>query len=152
MGILNKLFGSSGNSKEDKADNYFQKSGSNINDGELKLAIRNLNKAIELDPSNGLYFYNRGTVKKMIQDFEGAIQDLTSSIDLKTKDIKFNFIKEAYFNRAMSKFHLQDLTGAKKDNEKARELGYDLIQVNQLEEYIKEVKDIGYDVFMKEWE
>ena len=152
MGILNKLFGSSGNSKEDKADNYFQKSGSNINDGELKLAIRNLNKAIELDPSNGLYFYNRGTVKKMIQDFEGAIQDLTSSIDLETKDIKFNFIKEAYFNRAMSKFHLQDLTGAKKDNEKARELGYDLIQVNQLEEYIKEVKDIGYDVFMKEWE
>ena len=88
----------------------------------------------------------------MIQDFEGAIQDLTSSIDLKTKDIKFNFIKEAYFNRAMSKFHLQDLTGAKKDNEKARELGYDLIQVNQLEEYIEEVKDIGYDVFMKEWE
>jgi tetratricopeptide (TPR) repeat protein len=152
MGILNKLFGSSGNSKEDKADNYFQKSGSNINDGELKLAIRNLNKAIELDPSNGLYFYNRGTVKKMIQDFEGAIQDLTSSIDLETKDIKFNFIKEAYFNRAMSKFHLQDLTGAKKDNEKARELGYDLIQVNQLEEYIEEVKDIGYDVFMKEWE
>jgi tetratricopeptide (TPR) repeat protein len=152
MGILNKLFGSSGNSKEDKADNYFQKSSSNINDGELKLAIRNLNKAIELDPSNGLYFYNRGTVKKMIQDFEGAIQDLTSSIDLKTKDIKFNFIKEAYFNRAMSKFHLQDLTGAKKDNEKARELGYDLIQVNQLEEYIEEVKDIGYDVFMKEWE
>ena len=152
MGILNKLFGSSGNSKEDKADNYFQKSSSNINDGELKLAIRNLNKAIELDPSNGLYFYNRGTVKKMIQDFEGAIQDLTSSIDLKTKDIKFNFIKEAYFNRAMSKFHLQDLTGAKKDNEKARGLGYDLIQVNQLEEYIEEVKDIGYDVFMKEWE
>jgi tetratricopeptide (TPR) repeat protein len=152
MGILNKLFGSSGNSKEDKADNYFQKSSSNINDGELKLAIRNLNKAIELDPSNGLYFYNRGTVKKMIQDFEGAIQDLTSSIDLETKDIKFNFIKEAYFNRAMSKFHLQDLTGAKKDNEKARELGYDLIQVNQLEEYIEEVKDIGYDVFMKEWE
>lgn len=152
MGILNKLFGSSGNSKEDKADNYFQKSSSNINDGELKLAIRNLNKAIELDPSNGLYFYNRGTVKKMIQDFEGAIQDLTSSIDLETKDIKFNFIKEAYFNRAMSKFHLQDLTGAKKDNEKARGLGYDLIQVNQLEEYIEEVKDIGYDVFMKEWE
>ena len=152
MGILGKLFGSSGNSKEDKADDYFQKSGSNINDGELKLAIQNLNKAIELAPNNGLYFYNRGTAKKMIRDFEGAIQDLTSSIDLKAKDLKFNFIKEAYFNRAMSKFHLQDLKGAKKDNEKAKGLGFDLGQVNQLEEYIEEVKDVGYDVFMKEWE
>jgi tetratricopeptide (TPR) repeat protein len=152
MGILDKIFGSSGNSKEDKADDYFQKSSSNMNDGELKLAIQNLNKAIELDPNKGLYFYNRGTVKKMILDFEGAIPDLTLSIDLKTKDIKFNFIKEAYFNRAVSKFHLQDLKGAKKDNEKAKGLGFDLRQVNLIEVYIEEVKDVGYDVFMKEWE
>ena len=41
MGILGKLFGSSGNSKEDKADDYFQQSGSTLNDGEINLALQN---------------------------------------------------------------------------------------------------------------
>ena len=95
MGILGKLFGSSGNSKEDKADDYFQKAGSNFNDGELKLGIQNLNKAIELDPNNGLYFYNRGTAKKMMLNFKEAIPDLTKSIEL-----NFNKAENAYFNRA----------------------------------------------------
>jgi hypothetical protein len=58
----------------------------------------------------------------------------------------------AYFNRAMSKLHTQDLEGSKKDNRKAEELGFDEDGVEQLDEWIETVEEIGYDAFNEQWE
>ena len=58
----------------------------------------------------------------------------------------------AYFNRAMSKLHTQDLEGSKKDNRKAEELGYDEYQVEQLNEWLDSVEEMGYDEFSKQFD
>ena len=142
MGILEWLFG-----EKKKADDYFQKSGENFNDGDLELGIQNLSKAIELDSTNAMYYYNRGTAKKMMLDYKSAIPDFTKAIDL-----KFESLEMAYFNRAMSKLHTQDLEGSKKDNRKAEELGYDEYQVEQLDEWLDSIEEMGYDEFSKQFD
>lgn len=133
--------------KKPSAEDYFQKSGINFQNDQIQLGIENLTKAIELDPKNGIYFYNRGTAKKTILKYKDAIPDLTKSIDLKIDNLK-----DAYFNRAMSKLHTQDIEGAYKDNEKAKELGYDLNQIALLKSWLDKVKVIGYETFSKQME
>lgn len=110
-----------------EAEEHFQESGKNINNGDIQSAIKNLSKAIELDPVNGLYYYNRGTAKKIMLDYELAIPDLTKSIELNIEHLEM-----AYFNRAMCKFNTQDIKGSREDNKKARELGYDEYEVEVL--------------------
>ena len=133
--------------KKSSAEDYFQKSGINFQNDQIQLGIENLTKAIELDPKNGIYFYNRGTAKKTILRYKDAIPDLTKSIELKIDNLK-----DAYFNRAMSKLHTQDIEGAYKDNEKAKELGYDLNQIALLKSWLDKVKVIGYETFSKQME
>ena len=52
----------------------------------------------------------------------------------------------------MSKLHTQDLEGSKKDNRKAEELGYDVYQVEQLNEWLDSVEEMGYDEFSKQFD
>ena len=142
MGIFDSIFGN----KKTDADDYFQKAGDNFNEGDLESGIDNLSRAIELDPANAMYYYNRGTAKKMMLDYKSAIPDFTKAIDL-----KFESLEMAYFNSAMSKLHTQDLAGSMSDNKKAEELGYDKYQVEQLEEWLDSVEEIGYDEFSKQY-
>ena len=113
----------------------------------MKKGIKSLDKAIKLDEKNPKYFYNRGTGKKMILDYKSAIPDFTKAIKL-----KFESPEMAYFNRAMSKLHTKDLEGSKKDNKKALELGYDEYQVEQLDDWIDSVTEMGYDEFMNQFD
>ena len=145
MGIFNKLFGE--NSKEEKAKDHFKKSGEHLNSGNYESGINELSKEIELNPTNSLYYYNRGTAKKMMLNYIAAIPDLTKAIELNLENAE-----NAYFNRALSRFHTQDITGAKLDTQKAKALGYRLEEIEQLEEWIIEVEEIGYDDFIKQWE
>lgn len=145
MGILNKLFRE--NNKEEKAEEHFKKSLEHLNFGDFELGINELNKAIELNPTSSIYYYNRGTAKKMMLNYKEAIPDLTKSIEL-----NFNKAENAYFNRALSRFHTKDIAGAKLDNQKAKALGYRPQDIEELEEWIIEVEDIGYDKFIKQWD
>ena len=129
-----------------EAEEHFQESGENINNGDIQSAIKNLSKAIELDPVNGLYYYNRGTAKKMMLDYELAIPDLTKSIELNIEHLEM-----AYFNRAMCKFNTQYIKGSREDNKKARELGYDDYEVEVLDGYIDAVEELGFDEFMNHY-
>jgi len=36
-------------------------------------------------------------------------------------------------------------------NEKARELNYEVVQIDQLEKWVEKLEDIGSDVFIKQW-
>lgn len=146
-------------SQNTSADDYFKQSLDYFNLGvandpltsqgtsEIKKGIKSLDKAIKLDDKNPKYFYNRGTAKKMILDYKSAIPDLTKAIKL-----KFESPENAYFNRAISKLHIQDLEGSKKDNKKALELGYDEYQVEQLDDWIDSVTEMGYDEFMNQFD
>ena len=50
------------------AKNFFDK-------GDFANALNDLNKAIELQSNNGIAFLNRGIVKEMLRDVDGACED-----------------------------------------------------------------------------
>ena len=69
MGILGKLFGSSGNSKEEKAEDHSKKSGEHFHSDDFESGINELNKAIELNPTSRSIFWNsRKKIKKTKND------------------------------------------------------------------------------------
>ena len=128
-----------------EAEDYFQESFENIDNEDFHLAIENISKAIEIDATKGLYYYNRATVKQTMFDYELAIPDYTKSIDL-----KYENSEEAYFNRARCKMHIQDIKGAKVDAMKLLELGHSE-WCEQLEYWIDSLEELGYDEFVKEF-
>lgn len=143
----------------DNADDYFKNSLDHFNLGiandpltsegasEMRKGIKLLDRAISLDDKNPMYFYNRGTGKKMILDYKSAIPDFTKAIKL-----KFESPEMAFFNRAMSKLHTKDFDGSRKDNKKAAKLGFDIFQVDQLDDWLDEVEEFGYEALMERYD
>ena len=94
MGIFNNLFGE--NNKEEKAEDHFKKSLEHLNSGNFESGINELNKAIELNPTSSIYYYNRGTAKKMMLNYKEAIPDLTKSIQTIVPRISFEMTGMSY--------------------------------------------------------
>lgn len=67
------------------------------------------------DPENASVFYNRGNAKSKLQDYIGAIEDFTLSIELNPKS-------DAYNNRGIAKARLNDHKGAEQDFTEAIDL------------------------------
>ena len=68
---------------------------------------------------------------------------------------QFNLLilkQELFYLQKNTLAHTKDITGAKLDNQKAKALGYRLEDIEQLEEWIIEVEDIGYVKFIKQWD
>jgi tetratricopeptide (TPR) repeat protein len=88
-------------------------------------ALIDYNKALDLSPALDIY-NNRGTVKKGLNDYYGAIADYDIAIRLSPKN------PAAYINRGLAKQKLGDKNGMCMDWSKAGELGeivaYDLIK------------------------
>ena len=148
MGIFDWISGKSKQSKNSvvknsEAEDYFQESFENIDNEYFHSAIENISKAIEIDATKGVYYFNRASIKQRVFDYELAIPDYTKSIDL-----KFEHIEEAYFNRAMCKIHIQDIKGAKVDAMKLLELGHSE-WCEKLEYWIDSLEELGYDDFIK---
>ena len=70
-------------------------------------------------------YYNRGTVKVPLKDYNAAIADFTKAIEL---DPNYT---DAYYNRAISKYYANDLIGACKDAKKVENLGRNFIKMIQ---------------------
>lgn len=79
-------------------------------------AIKDYDKAIELDSSDSFYYYNRGISKVEIKDNKGAMKDYNRAIELDP-----NYVY-GYNNRGILKKDLGDVEGAMKDYNKAIEL------------------------------
>jgi len=126
-----------------EAEDYFQESFKNRDNEDFHLAIENISKAIAIDPTKGVYYFNRAAVKQTMFDYESAILDFTKSIDL-----KFEHLEAAYFYRAKCKIYIQDIKGAKVDTMKLMELGH-LEWVEQFEYWIDSFEELGYDEFIK---
>ena len=92
-----------------------------------KEAIADYTKAIEIndwfDNPNSIFqpvaYEGRASAKLELKDYKGAILDYNNAIILSPS------WSDAYYNRAVSKYYLDDMNGACKDARKAQELGFD---------------------------
>jgi tetratricopeptide (TPR) repeat protein len=92
---------------------------------DLKLALTYADVAIDLDETNSVAFDTRGEIKYNLEDFNGAIIDFSSALEIDDK------IKNSYLIRGKSYLKIKEMTKACDDWEKAGKLGvaeaYELI-------------------------
>lgn len=80
-------------------------------------ALKDLNKAIQLQADNIMALYNRAMTYAVMEDYEPAIRDLDEVLRINTQDVW------AYVSRGWYKYeHSNDLEGAISDQTKALEL------------------------------
>lgn len=115
---------------------YYKLGKLNAENKDFKGAIINFTKAIEIEDQKNLqalaiYLLERGNSKERLNDFRGAISDLTSSIDyLKVyiltssnpNENTIDVIRIIYTSRAYAKLGMEDLNGALLDVNEALEL------------------------------
>ncbi len=66
----------------------------NIQDGDFKNAIENINKSLELKNDWETPYFYRGVANEALKNYDEAILDYTKSINLNDK------MTDAYYNRA----------------------------------------------------
>jgi tetratricopeptide (TPR) repeat protein len=97
---------------------YFSRGNFKRRIKNLKDALSDFDKAIELYPSFAEAYYKRGNVKILLGDNEGAIRDYDKAIELDPN------LAEAYNNRGITKIKSGDENGGNLDFLKAGMLGY----------------------------
>ena len=85
--------------------------------GNLKGAIADWTKAIEIYPKYALAYYNRAIAKHELQDYQGAIDDYTKAIELNPE------LYQPYTNRGITLELIGNLKDACRDWKKAVDLG-----------------------------
>jgi len=98
---------------------YFDKALADWRKGNSDNAIVYFNKAIEHEPEWASAFYNRGLVKRDINDIDGAIADMTRAIEFNPE------FADAYLNRGRLKRRKEDFEGAIQDFNEAIKLAPD---------------------------
>ena len=84
--------------------------------GDLQGSLRDLDRAIDLDPRDAEARNLRGEVKRDLGDYAGAVADCDAALDI------LPGYTEAYFNRGAAWCALGNLDGATSDLDKAIEL------------------------------
>ena len=97
-------------------DDYFYRAYDKHRKGDLRGAIADYTKAIEIDPNYANAYVDRGVAKDDLEDYYGAIADYTKVIEIDPNEAK------AYYNRGNSKGNLEDYKGAIADYTKAIEI------------------------------
>jgi len=95
---------------------YMGRGEENLKLGEYQKAIDDFSKAINLNPEEGLYFYNRANAYLDINQLELAISDYTNSID------KNPYYLNAYINRGIAYSEKDEPINALYDFKKAYSL------------------------------
>ncbi len=89
-----------------RADHYFNLAGIKINAKDYNEAISHLDKAIQLNPEESIYFIGREAAKDIVGNHNDALEDYDQAIKLDPEDIF------AYDTRADVKTHVGDYEGA----------------------------------------
>jgi tetratricopeptide (TPR) repeat protein len=92
--------------------------------GQYSAAIRDFDKAIQLEPDDAEAYNNRGVAKKKLRQYLAAIRDYNKALQLKPDHA------EAYINRGNAKLDLEQYTAAINDYDKAIQLR--LYNLNQI--------------------
>ena len=114
--ILLPIVSCSNNNK--KNEEYLELGYENIVGGDYNAALKNFNKAIEIDPQSVEAYNNRGIVLGILGDHFRAIQDFNMAIDLNPFD------SEAYKSRGISKLYLNQKESGCLDLAKAERMGF----------------------------
>lgn len=81
--------------------------------GDLEGALKDLNKAAELDPKSSIIYNNRGSVNKALKQYRAAELDFSAAISYDTRN------SNAYYNRALLRQRLSRNKEAYEDMSKA---------------------------------
>jgi tetratricopeptide (TPR) repeat protein len=101
------------NCSSQNAIKYIHSGDSKLNLGDIKEAIIDYNKAIEIDPNFAEAYINRGNAKSKLQDYIEAIADYTKALSINPSLVL------ALSNRGRCKLELKDYIGALNDCNKA---------------------------------
>lgn len=94
-----------------EAEEYRAEGDFKIANGDYEGGILDYTMALELEPYDNLVYVARGTALYNIGDYEAAIADFTKSIEFD----EMEFTAESYYRRALSKFQMDNNTGALED-------------------------------------
>jgi tetratricopeptide (TPR) repeat protein len=83
--------------------------------------VADFGKAIALDSSKAVYYFNRGSVYNRQKKFRDAIDDLTKAIELGTDTV----LAQAYYQRAAANYQLSRNREAVDDLHKCLDLNPD---------------------------
>ena len=119
----------------DKADKLYEEAKEDYQAGGYKLAIEKLDKAIELNDVEAMYFYERGHAKDELEDYKGAEEVFTEAIRSAMWEEQ-DLIGLSYYARAYVRLDLGNKKGACEDWTKAVEMGVENA-AEALEEYFK---------------
>lgn len=114
MPEVNRLFNYS---LSDLGNFYFGEAGQFIKNGNNLDALLCYNKALSFD-KNPRYYNNRGCLYHKMENLESAIEDYTKAIMLNTN------CGEYYYNRGGAYYAVKRNNEAKRDLERASELGF----------------------------
>lgn len=120
---------------------------------DLKGALEDYDKLIELEKNNAIFYNNRGNLKDELLEASQALLDYNQAITLKSD------YKNAYYNRAIVYYHLEEWQNSKDDflkvltlepNDKEAFFGLGLVNIklNQKEEgckALKKAQDLGVE-------
>jgi len=107
-----------------RGETYFSMASIKFHNSDFQGGIKDLDKVIKIglvgDTSYSMYnaFYFRGSYKSILKDFEGAIEDFSSAIELEPHN------GEVYFERAEARLELGQNDLAAEDKFNAMKLGY----------------------------
>ena len=102
--------------RQEEAKKYADMFDFNIQEGNWEEALKNMNKAIELDAYNSSYYYQRGNLKFNLEDLQGALADINKALELNPNIAKY------YMARGAVKAMYNNFMGAFEDINKAIEL------------------------------
>lgn len=136
--VLNSIFLFSQNTNEKLSqDNIelkklIEKADKLNENGMYEKAIELYSTALSFNENVGKIYAKRATSFYLMQDYENAIKDFSKVIESNPKNIS-----DIYFLRGLSKTLLkkEDKEGACSDIKKAIELGYNVSDLNGLDEY-----------------
>lgn len=86
INVINKMI-----EMQPLAASYFQRSKIYGIQRKFKLAIQDMDKALELAPTDSFLYYNRGLLKQKIRDYRGAQYDFDTAINYNSKNSDYYF-------------------------------------------------------------
>ncbi len=92
-----------------------------LSDGQIDSAMKHLDRAIELSPSEHPFYFLRGALHLRSQDYEAAIHDYNRLIELRPEH------STAHQNRGLARLRLGQFEQAAQDLTKAMQLGPELV-------------------------
>ena len=114
--ILLPIASCSNNGSENQA--YLEHGYESIVAGDYNQALKNFNKAIEIDPESVEAYNNRGLILGIMGDYTSALADFNRSIHLDPDNA------EAYKSRGITKLYLGQKTAGCLDLTQAARMGY----------------------------